>query len=117
MAVLNQKTVWNIDDVDFLSIFTNFKCQPQSKFSLVLDEIADVMPGSAFYLTLTQEQQLLVSDISISDEDVEKKWPSLSLILSHVFAPSHSNEDVVKALKNETGNDPIVDYFQNIAYN
>lgn len=117
MALLNQKTTWKKEDVDFLSLFTDFAGQPQSKFSLALDGIADVTPGSAFYSTLTQEQRSLAGDIFISDKDVDKRWPSLSLILSRVCTSSRSYEDVVKALKNETSDDPIVDYFRNITYN
>ncbi|KAI1300411.1 hypothetical protein EDD11_006201 [Mortierella claussenii] len=116
MSLLNQKTVWKINDVDFLSIFADFAHEPQSKFSLALDGIADVTPGSAFYSTLTQEQRSLAGDIFISDEDVYKKWPSFSSILSRVCTSSRSYEDVVKALKKETNDDPVVDYFRNITY-
>ncbi|KAG0048478.1 hypothetical protein BGZ83_006565 [Gryganskiella cystojenkinii] len=117
MVVLNQKTEWRNGDVDFLSIFTNFKCQPQSKFSLALDGIADITPGSVFYSTLTQEQRVLASGISTSEGDVNKKWPSLSTILSRVFGSSRTYEDVIKALKKETSDDLIVDYLRNITYN
>ncbi|KAF9548023.1 hypothetical protein EC957_007306 [Mortierella hygrophila] len=41
LASLNQTSIWTVGDVDLLSKFTDFKRQPQSRFSLALDGIAD----------------------------------------------------------------------------
>lgn len=114
MALLNQRTEWKVGDVDFLSKFTDFTLQAQPMYSLALDGIADVTPSSAFYSTLTRDQRLLVSALSISDEDVDKKWPSLSSVLSRICTSWTSYDEVVKALENEPGNDRLINYFRTI---
>ncbi|KAI8606744.1 hypothetical protein EDD21DRAFT_360324 [Dissophora ornata] len=109
LTPLNQLEIWMVGDVDMLSKFNNFKHQqPQSRFSLALDGIADVSPGSEFSQTLSQEERALANVISV--KDLDEKWPSLSSILSRVCAASRSYDDVVKALRKENTNEPIVDW-------
>ncbi|KAF8924077.1 hypothetical protein BGZ58_002188 [Dissophora ornata] len=115
LTPLNQLEIWMVGDVDMLSKFNNFKHQqPQSRFSLALDGIADVSPGSEFSQTLSQEERALANVISV--KDLDEKWPSLSSILSRVCAASRSYDDVVKALRKENTNEPIVDYLRDITY-
>ncbi|KAF8944282.1 hypothetical protein BGZ47_004423 [Haplosporangium gracile] len=111
MMLLNQKTVWKVLELDFLSKFLIFRDEPQSRFSLALDGIADVTQGSEFALTLTQEELTLANATSTSDPDINARWPRLLLILSRVCVLSHSYDDVTRALKKEE-DDPIVDYLQ-----
>lgn len=117
LASLNQTIIWRVSDVDLLSKFTEFRRQPQPRLSLALDGIADVTPGSAFSLTLSHEQRMLVNADIISDKDIEERWPSLSSILSRVCAPLRSYDDVVEALRKEVVNEPIMDYFRVIIDN
>ncbi|KAK3818225.1 MAG: hypothetical protein JOS17DRAFT_794328 [Linnemannia elongata] len=57
---LNQLDTWKVGDVDLMSRFNNVKQQQtQSRFSLVLDGIADVTSGSAFSHSLTVEERTL----------------------------------------------------------
>jgi len=84
---------------------------------LALDGIADVTPGSEFYGTMSLEQQMLMTAVSISSKDIEENWPCLPSILSQVCAHIHSYDNVVKALKKEDVNKPIVEYLQDITYN
>lgn len=60
IATLNQLDTWKVGDVDLMSRFNNVKQQQtQSRFSLVLDGIADVTSGSAFSHSLTVEERTL----------------------------------------------------------
>ncbi|KAG0199797.1 hypothetical protein BGX33_011389 [Mortierella sp. NVP41] len=105
-----------VDGVDLLSKFDSFKNQqPQGRFSLALDGIADVTPGSAFSLYLSQEERALA--ITTSVKDINERWRSLSSILSRVCARSHSYDDVVEALDKEDASDRVVKYLQAITYN
>ncbi|KAG0273083.1 hypothetical protein BGZ95_011113 [Linnemannia exigua] len=70
MMLLNQKTEWKVLELDLLSKFLVFRDQPQSRFSLALDGIADVTQGSEFALTLTQEELTLANVTSTSDPDI-----------------------------------------------
>ncbi|KAF8933645.1 hypothetical protein BGZ47_010776, partial [Haplosporangium gracile] len=117
LALLNQTITWTVDDVDLLSRFTEFKGQAQPRFSLALDGIADVTPGSAFSQTLSPEQRMLVNDSIVSDKDIEERWPSLSSILARVCARSSSYDDVVEALSKEVVNERIIDYLRVITNN
>ncbi|CAO3572332.1 unnamed protein product [Mortierella alpina] len=116
LVSLNQQGTWSVGDVDLLSKFNNFRNQqPQSRYSLALDGIADVTPGSAFYLTLSQEQRILANTISF--KEVDKRWPTLSSILSRVCVHTYSYENVVEAVRKEDANDPLVDYLRAITNN
>lgn len=117
LALLNQKTVWRVGDLDLLSKFIDFKSQPRSRYSLALDGIADITPSSEFALTLSQDERMLANAVSTSDRDITEKWPTLLSVLSKVCAVSHDYDDVVKALKKEDVNDPIIDYLRDITYN
>ncbi|KAF9086019.1 hypothetical protein BGX29_001651 [Mortierella sp. GBA35] len=116
LVSLNQQDTWIVDGVDLLSKFDSFKNQqPQGRFSLALDGIADVTPGSAFSLYLSQEERALA--ITTSVKDINERWRSLSSILSRVCARSHSYDDVVEALDKEDASDRVVKYLQAITYN
>jgi len=117
MALLNQKDSWRVREIDFLSKFLAFSERPQSQFSLVLDGIADVIPGSEFAQTLTREELTLANAVSMSDTDINERWPKLLPMLSKVCKPSYSYDDVVKALDNEDVGNPILRYFRAITYN
>ncbi|GJJ74259.1 hypothetical protein EMPS_06617 [Entomortierella parvispora] len=117
MASLNQKVEWKVGNHDFLSKFLDFKAQASSRYSLALDGVADLSPGSEFTLTLPLEERPLACAVSTSEPDINEKWPTLLPILSRVCAPTHSYDDVVNALKNEDANDPIVEYLRWITYN
>ncbi|KAI1288882.1 hypothetical protein EDD11_009572, partial [Mortierella claussenii] len=117
MALLNQKITWKVGDLDLLSKFYVFRDQPRSRFSLALDGIADVTPGSEFALTMSQVEWTLANAACTSDTDIKERWPTVLSILSRVCVLSHSYDDVVKALKREDVDEPIVDYLRDIVYN
>jgi hypothetical protein len=64
--LLNQVDVWKVDDIDLLSMFNEFKHQQaHSRFSLALDGIADVTPGSTFSRALSVKERSLASVVSL----------------------------------------------------
>ncbi|KAG0044843.1 hypothetical protein BGZ89_005908, partial [Linnemannia elongata] len=114
-ALLNQMDVWKVDDIDLLSKFNDFKYQQaHSRFSLALDGIADVTPGSAFSRTLSVEERSLASLVSLNS--IDENWQCLSPILSRVCGQRSSFDEVVKALRQEDIEEPVVDYLRAITY-
>ncbi|KAF9080614.1 hypothetical protein BGX23_001890, partial [Mortierella sp. AD031] len=74
-ALLNQVDVWKVDDIDLLSKFNDFKYQQaQSRFSLALDGIADVTPGSTFSRALSVKERSLASVVSL--KSIDENWHS-----------------------------------------
>lgn len=115
LVSLNQLDVWKVGDVDLLSKFNDFQQQQtQSRFSLALDGIADITPGSAFSRFLPVEERTLANTICV--KSINENWQSLSSILSRVCGQCHSYDEVVKALRKEDTNEPVVDYLRAITY-
>ncbi|KAF9408564.1 hypothetical protein BGZ94_002270, partial [Podila epigama] len=75
LAALNQSCTWKIDDIDMLAKFKEFKEKPQSRFSLVLDGIADVTPVGIrsrcfeIPITGTKERKNHGRDLSLEIEE------------------------------------------------
>lgn len=51
-----KKIAWKVGGNDLLSKFNDFRGYSQSLFSLALDRIADVSPGSEFASTLSHQR-------------------------------------------------------------
>lgn len=117
MTLLNQRVSWKVANTDFLSKFLAFSEIVQSRFSLALDGVADITPGSDFAHVLTPEELTLANAVYTADANIEERWPGLVPLLSRVCAPSYSYENVVAALEKEATNDPMVHYLRDITYN
>ncbi|KAK3843872.1 MAG: hypothetical protein J3R72DRAFT_440129 [Linnemannia gamsii] len=114
-ALLNQVDVWKVDDIDLLSKFNDFKRQQaHSRFSLALDGIADVTPGSTFSRALSVKERSLASVVSL--KSIDESWQCLSSILSRVCGQCSSFDEVVEALRHEDTREPVVDYLRAITY-
>ncbi|KAK5809448.1 hypothetical protein F5H01DRAFT_43738 [Linnemannia elongata] len=117
MSYLNQDDKWIIGDVDLLSKFDQFKDQSDMRrFSLSLDEIADVSQGSRFCMFLSSEERKLA--VTVPPSLIDERWPNLKGIMERVCggSPSCSYEDFMTLLKKEDNDDELVEYIRGISY-
>ncbi|KAG0243602.1 hypothetical protein BGW41_001813 [Actinomortierella wolfii] len=107
-AALGQAIVWNINGIDMVQKFRDFRPGNLGPFSLARDGIADLTHESTFSQAL-DPTLLSVARRADPAPDIYERWPTLRPIFERVFMSNHYDE-VASAVRSESMHDPIAAY-------
>ncbi|KAF9176654.1 hypothetical protein BGZ50_000137 [Haplosporangium sp. Z 11] len=107
-ATLGQAIVWNVEGIDVVQKFHDFRIGNLGPFALARDGIADLTNDSSFCQTL---DPTLLSAIRRAEPapNIYERWPTLGPILDRVFV-SNNYDEVAHAICSESMHDPIAAY-------
>lgn len=111
---LNQEVEWEVEGVDLVEKFQDFRAQNLQDFSLARDGIADMAVESKFRKTLPPQVGRAASRVEPID-NLHEHWPTLPAVLERVFSKSHY-DSVDDAVGEESAKDPIVRYLLSIIF-
>jgi hypothetical protein len=113
-VALNQDIEWNVEGVNLVQKFREFRAYNLQDFSLARDGIADVNIHSKFRKSLARNVGLAANRVDPIN-NLHERWPTLKGVLERVFAKSHY-DNVDRAIAKENFEDPVVRYVMSIIH-